>query len=479
MNIPKQIQNIYNGDPRVVSLLGMQKKPKKDELLRNSIFIYKLYINNHYLFFHTLTRQILFTEPETIEWFIGGKKYPQDVLQNETAAWLYDHYFLVPEDEKESRTYMEVKDLIILKENRSDEMTNYVILPTTACNARCFYCFENGMRYRHMTEETIQNTIHFILNHRPSHNHIHIHWFGGEPTVVPKIIDRICDSLMESGIELDSEMTSNGSLLDEILSKRAKEKWRVNKIQITLDGMEEEYIKRKRYISTVKDPFKTVISNIHHLLKEDIRTAIRLNADENNIGELYRCVDFINQEFSLEEKKKMVVYARSLFGHPGCPVGFGADELEEAVNDLNHYIVKNGITPKDVFFVLKLKSSFCMVTVPENGTVIDAEGRLFACEGMPDNLRYGDIKNGIDPNLWKRIIKQDRIRKHCETCAFLPQCTEFSRCLNKKEFDFCRRQEERVLKNDLCYTYSFFADREKQKEREQQKQISSETDIQH
>ena len=112
VSIPEKIRNIYNGDPRVICLLGKQKKPKEEKKLRKSVFVFKLYLEGHYLLFHTLTRQILFVELELVDWFMNGRSFSLDVLQNETAAWLYDHYFLVPEDEQESRTYMEVKDLM-------------------------------------------------------------------------------------------------------------------------------------------------------------------------------------------------------------------------------------------------------------------------------------------------------------------------------------------------------------------------------
>ncbi len=145
--------NLYDGDPKVVILLGKQKEPDPGKKLRKSMYVHSLYLDAHYLLFHTLTRQILLVEPELIEWFMGGRTFDAStILENEYASWFYDHYFLVPEDEKESRTYMEVKDLVVLKEERPDEIVSYVILPTTACNARCFSCFENGMGCHHMTE---------------------------------------------------------------------------------------------------------------------------------------------------------------------------------------------------------------------------------------------------------------------------------------------------------------------------------------
>ena len=102
------------------------------------------------------------------------------------------------------------------------------ILPTTTCNARCFYCFEQGMEYRKMSRKTVEDVLRFILEHKPKeHKKIHIHWFGGEPMCAADNIDRICDGLDEAGIEYTAEMTSNGSLFDEESVKKASEKWKV------------------------------------------------------------------------------------------------------------------------------------------------------------------------------------------------------------------------------------------------------------
>ena len=488
-NQEKKLYDIlYRGDPRACMLLGPQKRPTAGENIRRSCFVHVLYVGGRYLLFHTLTRELLALEPRCIDYFADERLFPSSVLEEELPAKLYEDYFLVPEHAPESRTYLELKDILVTKEELPHGITHYVILPTTTCNARCFYCFEQGMRYHKMSRETVEDTLRFILEHKPENkNKIHIHWFGGEPMCAADNIDRICSGLKEAGIEYTAEMTSNGSLFTEESAKKAAEEWKVDTIQITLDGMAEEYKKRKRYAAAMEKPFETVIRNIHFLRDAGIGVKVRLNADENNLGEIYRVVDFLKEEFSEEEKKRMRVYAHSLFSQPGdalddcpanvrsetldaCPVNAGSDFLEERVLEINDYIYRQGLTVRDLDELFTFKSHYCMVTAPECNVLIDAEGQLFACDSMPEDMHYGDIKTGIDPDAWNRVAEPCRIRKECEKCTFLPQCTEFDRCPIRMEYDECRRQEKRKLDGELRFVYAVYREQQEQKQQESEEQ---------
>ena len=448
-------ERIWPGDPQVCLLLGRQQPPAPEGRIRGSRFVYSLYTEGRYLLFHTLTRQLIAVEPQLIAWFSGDRSFPASVLEEASPARLYGDFFLVPEETEEDRLYLELKDILVLREELPRDIVQYVILPTTACNARCFYCFEQGMRYRSMDAGTVEDTVRFIRQHRPADSRaIRIHWFGGEPLCAADNIDRICAGLVEAGIDYTAEMTSNGSLFTEALVRKAREMWKLDEIQITLDGMAEEYARRKRYAGTVKDPFGTVIRNVHRLLAGGIRVTVRLNVDENNLGEIYRVAAYLTEEFPEEERKKMRVYAHSLFGElsdgPGaCPVDAGTEALEARVLEVNDYLRRLGLIRYDLDTLFRLKSHYCMVTAPECNVLIDAEGRLFACDAMPDSMRYGDVRTGIDPEAWKRVAAPCGVSPECRRCVFLPQCTDFSRCPSRVACDSCRRIEKMKLDRDL------------------------------
>ncbi len=468
---------LYRGDPRVCVLLGRQPPPEAGERIRRSCFVYSLHHAGSCLLFHTLTRELLALPPAAADRIEPGRLYPASALEEELARGLYEHYFLVPEHAPESQTYLELKDVLVLKEELPKGITHYVILPTTTCNARCFYCYERGMEYRKMSAETVEDTLRFILEHKPAdRKKIHIHWFGGEPLCAAENIDRICEGLREAGIEYTAEMTSNGSLFTEALVKKAAEEWQIGRIQITLDGLAEEYAKRKNYTDAMEDPFGTVIRNIHRLIAAGIFVNVRLNVDEDNVEEIFRTVDYLREEFPGEERKKLLVYAHSLFGQPGegldvCPVGAATDVLETRVLEINDLIQRQGLIIHDLGPLFSLKSHSCMVTAPECNVLIDAAGRLFACDAMTEDMCYGNVKTGIDPAAWQRVAKPCPVRAECEQCVFLPQCTEFDRCPNRMEYDACFRQEQRQLEQELRFAYAVIREQE-QKKREEVADVS-------
>ena len=96
---------LYPGDPRVCVLLGAQKSPSADVRIRPCHFVIHHYIGSQYLLFHTLTRCAVLIKPALITYFMAGKSFPTDILENDTLRELYKQHFLVPEDCKESDLY--------------------------------------------------------------------------------------------------------------------------------------------------------------------------------------------------------------------------------------------------------------------------------------------------------------------------------------------------------------------------------------
>ena len=508
----RQVECLYPGDYRVCVLLGKQKDPGKEKRIRWSRFVFGMEVDGGVLLFHTLTKKLLIVEEvphgdgsvvqrkrctrqnQTATSIVATphcgdrsfrltsplSKFPplavesgsphEELPSAQIIKGLYEDWFIVPEEMDESKIYLEVKKILVVKEELPKGITHYVILPTTTCNARCFYCFEQGMQYRKMSRETVEDVLHFIVEHKPKdRKQIHIHWFGGEPMCAADNIDRICEGLDEAGIEYTAEMTSNGSLFDEESAKRAFEHWKVSEIQITLDGMAEEYAARKRYTGLEK-PFEAVIRNIHLLVAAGIKVKIRLNTDEKNTDDIYRVTEYLKEEFTNEEREKMRIYAHSLFSQEGegldaCPAGTASDALEAEVQEINDHLVRVGLTGKNLDDLFNLKSHYCMVTSPECNVLIDSSGKLFACDAMPESMRYGDVKTGIDPEAWKRVAEPCSVREECRECVFLPQCTEFDRCPNRTAYDDCYKQEKRKMESDLRFAYSIYLDQKKQKEK--------------
>ena len=105
------------------------------------------------------------------------------------------------------------------------------------------------------------------------------------------------------------------------------------------------------------------------------------------------------------------------------------------------------------------------MTASECNILIDSAGRLFACDAMPENMRYGDVKTGIDMNAWHRVAEPCEVKDECKNCAFLTECTEFYRCPNRTVYDDCYKQAKRKMESDLRFAYSIYLDQKKEKEK--------------
>ncbi|MCF0105973.1 MAG: 4Fe-4S cluster-binding domain-containing protein, partial [Holdemanella sp.] len=228
---------------------------------------------------------------------------------------LVEKRYLVPMDFDEYKTVKQLRKIVHQVENQREGIIGYTIMPTSHCNARCFYCFEAGYPHTHMSEETADQLVDYMVNHCNEEKFLNITWFGGEPTVGHKRIDQICKGLQENGINYSSFMYSNGYLFDDEMVKRAVDLWKLNKIQITLDGTEDVYNKAKAYKSAQGSPYYRVLDNIKRLLDAGIYVMIRLNMDFYNSKDLEKLIKELS--IKLQGYTNISVYVSILFEDEG------------------------------------------------------------------------------------------------------------------------------------------------------------------
>ena len=75
-----------------------------------------------------------------------------------------------------------------------DDFFKLTILTTSNCNARCYYCYENGIKKEDMSLDTAKKIVELIKEHHKN-KRIFINWFGGEPLYNAEIISYISNEL--------------------------------------------------------------------------------------------------------------------------------------------------------------------------------------------------------------------------------------------------------------------------------------------
>lgn len=310
----------------------------------------------------------------------------------------------------------------------------YTILPTTACNARCTYCYEAGMSVRTMTRATADRVIDFIDRTRRD-GEITLIWFGGEPLAAAGVISHVCRGLNERGIAFRSKIITNGTLLTPELAEEARETWRLKMAQVSVDGVRADYEARKRYIDPAAHNYETMLRAVELLLSRDVQVALRCNYDADNLERVRDFLAEIRGRFG--QNKNLTAYASMLFQAQGAP---GCEELHRQMTAIQEDApdVCRRNREKDPF---ALRINHCMADSGGRSVVIDPDGLLYRCEHLPDNVSFGSVDDeavvlGSDPRA------SEPPREECRVCPFLPKCTPFYRNGCPDWFAACRQFKE-------------------------------------
>ncbi|MBQ7455389.1 MAG: radical SAM protein [Clostridia bacterium] len=327
---------------------------------------------------------------------------------------------LVPEGKDECAYYNAISALVRAY-SRKKAIRGYTILPTTACNARCVYCFEEGMKPVTMTPEVVEQTIRFIADASKG-NDVSLNWFGGEPLMRPEIIDRICEGLREAGVAYSSGMITNGSLVTPGIVEKMAGAWKMRSLQVSMDGAEEDYIARKNY-PAYHDNYHRVIRAVRLMAEAGLRVTIRCNVDEDN----WERIPAFLQDLSaaIPQKEKVRVYVSPLY-----QIRAGEEDLAlwEKIRDGVKLIGSAGFRAGAAMSVEGVfRVAHCMAD--GGGVTIDADGSLYPCDHCMADTRMGDVFHGItDEAARQAFCRVDVTREKCRKCPFLPDCTSFSAC---------------------------------------------------
>lgn len=400
---------IFNpADKVIMQLLGNQSK--KTDKIRPLKWSLRFPFDSGVIFYNFLTGEGIYFEKEA------------DI--DESTDYLFSRYFFVPEDHDDIKLVEELRSAVRLI-NQKDDVTSYKILTTTDCNARCAYCYELGMKREDMSIDTADRVVDYIKKHCGGKK-ITLSWFGGEPLLNTPVIDHICMEMINAGIEYTSVMTSNGYLFTPDMIGKAKEHWRLNNIQITLDGTKHNYNRIKAYTGADDDPYTRVLKNIKDLTDHKIHVNIRLNMSLDNFRDLCDLADELGDKFYGNEY--LSVYASGLFqdteeeGNPDKK-----KKLYDALSVLTKRLCNKGPGRKTAG-KLKLRSSACMAD-KDSHRGISPSGKLMKCEHHIFTRLTGDIREDQEDEAlledWKVSLPYGDI---CNDCPALPLCYKLKNC---------------------------------------------------
>lgn len=351
------------------------------------------------------------------------------VYSREMKRLITEHY-LVPEDYEEDVQVINLRKILqsLTFVQRNPAITQYTVLPTTACNARCYYCYEKGIKVETMTERVADEVIEFIADQSKGKD-VRVRWFGGEPTLATNRIDQISAGLRKKGIHFSSTMISNGYLFDEEMIRKASTDWNLYLIKISMDGIKETYKRIKAYVYPDDDPYERILKNIGLFLERKIFVRIFMNFDKDNYKEFQLLLQDLEERFHNNPYLRLRSH-NLMLDHLNPDIqDTQKNEIwyQEKIKELNTISRIRGFLPRKEELP-SLEYYWCEAASGSAVTIMP-KGDLISCpEKYSDDQVIGDLQNGITNEALVQSWRKVSYFQRCRDCILFPNCMKIQNC---------------------------------------------------
>lgn len=398
-----------------------------DTPMKHSQYNITKYYDKTYIIYNTLFNSMI-----TLSEFEYQQYENMNFSELNIVGILADNGFILPCFVNEYERYEYYQNVL---KNMYDSVEHYTVSLTSKCNARCIYCYEEGIPKFDMSEKTADRFAEILCK---SEKQIDITWFGGEPLLKTNLIERITNTLKNNNKQFQAGIISNGSLLtDSIIDKFSE--WNIQWIQISIDGMEKEYLQRKCYYINQDNIFDNLIKNIGELLNHNIYVDVRLNMDKDNSDDCIKVAEYLKNKYS--ENEYLNVY-------PAFLSGLKYNETDSFKRFKYFKSIYDLYPPEQSLLTNIPKINACFFQQSDS-FVIDTDGSILCCDRDIGNQKT-KISTVYDISTFENLDKPEclipEIGKRCKKCVYYPKCGGGCRALyvNSCEYDSCFTERYKV-----------------------------------
>lgn len=365
------------------------------------------------------------------------KAIPLDAEEDLFSAAL-EMGFIVSAEEDELSKVLALRN----SNNFSNKRAGFQILPTTGCNARCFYCYEQGFKSSTMTRETLDSTVEFILSYCENMEEVTIAWFGGEPFTceshIAEISKRLTSEFDKRGTKYFANVITNGALISQKNIDAIVKDYRISNVQITLDGRGDTHLARKGFLDKSVS-YHLILNNIALLTEHNVHVMVRINVDRANMED---CLSIFDDLAALDaDTDNLWPYVAPLYSDKSKPNQdcFRYDELSDVFAKAYKKMIDTGFIQTVNGLPMNFSNATCCAKMLNN-FVISPEGDISKCEhllNVPDEV-IGHVSTGIVFNSAMAKWSDSSIPEQCKTCSYLPVCQAGCTAAETRGFGFGR-----------------------------------------
>ena len=405
--------------------------------------------------------------------------------QNILNTWIDKDYIVEIETDELDLCRKTITSYLNNRDKIKSETLSFTILPTDACNMACAYCFENKKKSKHLDKKKINQLEAFIediLNRDEEKifKKLHIVWYGGEPLLGKDSIERLSQRLnlicKKYNLKYSSTIITNGILLTPDMWTFLQ-KYSINDVQITIDGIKEIHDQRRPLKSKGRN-FEQILDNISQM-PQGINLCIRVNTDKivaKSFSSFLKELD--KYQIWPHRYKEINIDVRLLRTYTynkeeGISDRIAFDKFDSVLYNLrkqkldyfNSWAEQINVKKGKLEFRLPKNklNDFCQTVYNPYSMVIDPEGYIYNCwEYMGDKEKQlSTIEEKYDKNkiLEKRDITSV-LEGKCYQCKFLPVCSAITCPRAMFDMGQCLFDEEQ-FKEDIKNQYLFFKENPK------------------
>lgn len=378
-----------------------------------------------YLFYNSLTQSLValsYLEAELITPLLSLAPLPDTSFLGQLEIPLRRLGYLVAAKKDERRPVIRQLDAIRFAERG----VGLTLMTTLQCNLACRYCFQTRVSSS-MSVETADLIVARYAPLAADSERLHITWFGGEPLLNTRVIERVTAGLRPKFKVFDSDIITNGVLLDaaqvDFLARNG-----VTKAQITVDGP-KIFHDRRRPFRGGQSSYEQILANLISASKH-LGVVVRVNTDAELARMPDELADFLLSIDTITEHRAAVDFAIMVgIGDRESTVqhaNITQREFSASIERVYAAAIERGYRGRTAW---PTTARGC-IAINNRGLVIGPDGSLFRCweePGGPNEQSVGHIgRQGRTPTELAHEMRYLGFDEHhsdkCKTCRFQPVC---------------------------------------------------------
>jgi uncharacterized protein len=272
---------------------------------------------NQFFLLNTLSKAVCEIDEESYPFIIAYLNNPNDEsrLDQEKISIRKENGFVIDSNINETLTLEYWYNATYFR----TDILKIILLPTMKCNCKCEYCFQYNDKNDTMTKQGLESIKEYLKRALSEIKYFSLALFGGEPLLewdlIMELLNYINQLEKTYNFKFNLSLVTNGYLLTKDRALCLIQKYYLESVQFTIDGLSREKHDSMRKLQNGAGTYDQIMNNIEDTIQivssgySGTSVKIRLNLFNNKIYELK---NFLSH-FTKKDKDYLELIIRGIY----------------------------------------------------------------------------------------------------------------------------------------------------------------------